>query len=162
MLHEIQEKREQRASTEPGVVENRIVLIVAGLDNLTEQVIRTSNPARGAAVLTSTLRTLTQLSRLYASYLSVILVNTSGLGTANPHRDRNQGAGAARQPLEDGIHSIFHSDVSSLFPTLLTKMLDQGIDTHLLLSDVRGAEIVEVIKDRVGTGLGKWGIWNEQ
>ncbi|KAJ5774030.1 hypothetical protein N7457_008926 [Penicillium paradoxum] len=170
VLHEIQEKRGQRDSTESSPTDHPIVLIVVGLDNLTEQVIRASNPARGAAVLTSTLRTLTRLSRLYASHLSVILVNTNGVGTVNSEWSNNQkygrnttpGDSAARQPLEDGIHSIFHPDIPSLFPTLLMKALDQGIDTHLLLSDLRGAEIVEVIKDRVGTGLGKWGIWNEQ
>ncbi|KGO69380.1 hypothetical protein PITC_065160 [Penicillium italicum] len=172
-LHEIQENREkQRNSTEASPsIETPIVLIVAGLDTLTEGVIRASNPARGAAVLTATLRTLTRLSRVHASYLSIILVNTNGLGTMNPEWDKNQTStgnatthdySAARHPLEDGIHSIFHSDIPSLFPTLLMKTLDQGIDTHLLLSDVRGAQVLEVIKDRVGTSLGKWGIWNEQ
>ncbi|KAJ6187778.1 hypothetical protein N7519_002686 [Penicillium mononematosum] len=172
-LHEIQENREQQIKpTDASPSTHKpIVLIVAGLDTLTEGVIRASNPARGAAVLTATLRTLTRLSRVHASHLSIILVNTNGLGTMNPEWDKNQsstgnttthGHGAARQPLEDGIHSIFHSDIPSLFPTLLMKTLDQGIDTHLLLSDLRGAQIVEVIKDRVGTSLGKWGIWNEQ
>jgi hypothetical protein len=164
-LHEIQEKREQRKPTEASPSpHNPIVLIVVGLDALAEGVIRASNPARGTAVLTATLRTLTRLSRVHASNLSIILVNTNGLGW-----DINQSStgntteySAARQPLEDGIHSIFHSDIPSLFPTLLMKTLDQGIDTHLLLSDLRGAQIVEVIKDRVGTSLGKWGIWNEQ
>lgn len=172
-LHEIQEIREQQIKPTDASLStyNPIVLIVVGLDTLTEGVIRASNPARGAAVLTATLRTLTRLSRVHASHLSIILVNTNGLGTMNPEWDKNQpstgnitthGDGAARQPLEDGIHSIFHSDIPSLFPTLLTKTLDQGIDTHLLLSDLRGAQIVEVIKDRVGMSLGKWGIWNEQ
>ncbi|KXG48772.1 uncharacterized protein PGRI_026420 [Penicillium griseofulvum] len=164
-LHEIQEKREQRKPTEESPSpHNPIVLIVVGLDTLAEGIIRASNPARGTAVLTATLRTLTRLSRVHASHLSIILVNTNGLGwdihqssAGNTTEDN-----AARQPLEDGIHSIFHSDIPSLFPTLLMKTLDQGIDTHLLLSDLRGAQIVEVIKDRVGTSLGKWGIWNEQ
>ncbi|KAK4871329.1 hypothetical protein LT330_000566 [Penicillium expansum] len=172
-LHEIQKNREkQRTPTDTSPsTNNPIILIVVGLDTLTEGVIRASNPARGAAILTATLRTLTRLSRVHASHLSIILVNTNGLGTMNPEWDKNQpstgnattyGNIAARQPLEDGIHSIFHSDIPSLFPTLLMKTLDQGIDTHLLLSDLRGAQIVEVIKDRVGTSLGKWGIWNEQ
>ncbi|KAF4760408.1 hypothetical protein HAV15_005626 [Penicillium sp. str.  len=166
VLDETQEKREQqRKTTEASPsAENPIILIVAGLDTLTEGVIRASNPARGAAVLTATLRTLTHLSRVHASHLSIILVNTNGLGTMNPEWDKSQphGDSAARQPLEDGIHSVFHSDIPSLFPTLLMKTLDQGIDTHMLLSDLRGAQIVEVIKDRVGMSLGKWGIWNEQ
>lgn len=172
VLDEIQQKREQQRQTAEASSssENPIILIVAGLDTLTEGVIRASNPARGAAVLTATLRTLTHLSRVHASHLSTILVNTNGLGTMNPEWDKNQpstgnttthGDSAARQPLEDGIHSIFHSDIP-LFPTLLMKTLDQGIDTHMLLSDLRGAQIVEVIKDRAGTSLGKWGVWNDQ
>jgi hypothetical protein len=42
------------------------------------------------------------------------------------------------------------------------KTLDQGIDTHILLSDVKATQVAEVIKDRVGTGLGKWGIWSSK
>ncbi|KAI3177014.1 hypothetical protein DTO027I6_1915 [Penicillium roqueforti] len=172
-LRDIQENREkQRKSAEASPsTSNPIVFIIAGLDTLAEGVIRASNPARGAAVLTATLRTLTHLSRVHASHLSIILVNTNGLGSMYPGWDKNQpstgntttyGDDATRQPLEDGIHSVFHSDIPPLFPTLLMKTLDQGIDTHLLVSDLRGAQIVEVIKDRVGTSLGKWGIWNEQ
>ncbi|KAJ5551076.1 hypothetical protein N7461_005774 [Penicillium sp. DV-2018c] len=173
VLHRIQEKRDQRDEpTEPSGTSSNdpILLIVVGLDTLAEGVVRASNPVRGAAVLTATLRTLTRLSRVHASYLSVIMVNTNGIGSINPEWMKNkQSTGnttshednVSRQPLEDGIHSIFHSDISSLFPTVLLKALDQGIDTHLLISDLRGAQIVEVIKDRVGTGLGKWGIWKE-
>jgi hypothetical protein len=168
-LHGIKEDRER--PTEPNPPSDApIILIVAGLDYLTEGVIRASNPARGAALLAATLRTLTKLAREHASYLSIFLVNTNGLGTINsdwdkvsqptgnhtPYRDRG-----ARQPLEEGIHSLFNSDIPSLFPTLLMKTLDQGIDTHLLVSDSKGDQIIEVIKDRMGTGLGKWGIWNQ-
>ncbi|KAJ5326901.1 hypothetical protein MYU51_001465 [Penicillium brevicompactum] len=144
-----------------------IILIVAGLDYLAEGVIRSSNPAKGAAFLTATLRTLSRLSRVHASRLSIMLVNTSGLGTMNsawdkyPQSTDHHGHGDARHPLEGGIYSIFHSDIPSLFPTLLMKTLDQGIDTHLLLSDSKGCEVVEVIKDRTGGGLGKWGIWRQ-
>lgn len=144
-----------------------IILIVAGLDYLAEGVIRSSNPAKGAAFLTATLRTLSRLSRVHASRLSIMLVNTSGLGTIKSAWDKypqltdHHGHGDARHPLEGGIYSIFHSDIPSLFPTLLMKTLDQGIDTHLLLSDSKGCEVVEVIKDRTGGGLGKWGIWRQ-
>ncbi|KAJ5341167.1 hypothetical protein N7541_010291 [Penicillium brevicompactum] len=148
-----------------------IILIVAGLDYLAEGVIRSSNPAKGAAFLTATLRTLSRLSRVHASRLSIMLVNTSGLGTMNSawdkypqstdHQGHVHGHGETRHPLEGGIYSIFHSDIPSLFPTLLMKALDQGIDTHLLLSDSKGCEVVEVIKDRTGGGLGKWGIWRQ-
>lgn len=145
-----------------------IILIVAGLDYLAEGVIRSSNPAKGAAFLTATLRNLSRLSRVHAS-LSIMLVNTSGLGTVNSAWDKHpqstdhhgHGHGDMRHPLEGGIYSIFHSDIPSLFPTLLMKTLDQGIDTHLLFSDSKWCEVVEVIKDRTGDGLGKWGIWKQ-
>lgn len=156
----LQETKEtQEKSTEPhSSPKSPIILIVAGLDYLTEGVIRASNPARGTALLAATLHTLTRLSRVHASYLSIMLVNTDGLGNLNTQTYR----GNARQPLEEGIHSIFHSDIPFLFPTLLMKTLDQGIDTHLLVSNVQDTQVVEVIKDRTGAGLGKWGIWEQQ
>lgn len=152
-------KENQEKSTEPhSSPKSPIILIVAGLDYLTEGVIRASNPARGTALLAATLHTLTRLSRVHASYLSIMLVNTDGLGNLNTQTHH----GNARQPLEEGIHSIFHSDIPFLFPTLLMKTLDQGIDTHLLVSNVQDTQVVEVIKDRTGAGLGKWGIWEQQ
>ncbi|CAG7917542.1 unnamed protein product [Penicillium olsonii] len=145
-----------------------IFLIVVGLDYFTESVIRSSNPAKGAAYLTATLRTLTRLSRVHP-HLSVMLVNTSGLGNLNSGWDKHPQSTAqahgnenARNPLEEGIHSVFHTDIPSLFPTLLMKTLDQGIDTHLLLSHSGGSQVIEVIKDRVGDSLGRWGIWKQQ
>ncbi|OJJ51680.1 hypothetical protein ASPZODRAFT_448052 [Penicilliopsis zonata CBS 506.65] len=128
-----------------------VLFIIAGLDTFTEATIRASNPVKGAALLQSTLRTLTRLSRVYAAFLSVMLVNTSGVG-------KSPGTGTPSDPSSDHIHSVFHT-VGSLFPTLLMRTLDQGIDTHLLLSTVKGAQVVEVVKDRVGDGVGKWCIW---
>lgn len=116
------------------------MFIIAGLDTLVEGVIRASNPMKGAAVLNAALRELTGLSRVYARFLSVVLVNTGGLGIA--------GAGGA-------VHQDY--SLSSLLPSLLQKTLDQGVDRHLLVSRVgRGSSerVVDVIKDRVGGGLG--------
>ncbi|KAJ5792997.1 uncharacterized protein N7503_008975 [Penicillium pulvis] len=163
LLQEAQEKRQQldqaAASTNPA-----IILVVAGLDTLAEGVVRASNPARGAAVLASTLRILTRMSRTYSSFLSVMLVNTNGLG---PHveveHDGSTGREVDARPTDhDGIHSIFQLPGSSLLSTLLMRTLDQGIDTHILLSDVKYARVAEVVKDRTGAGLGKWGIWSAQ
>jgi hypothetical protein len=169
MLLELTANLEQSTESEPQT-RAPILLIVAGLDYLTEHVIRTANPVKGAALLTALLRTVTRLSRVHASYLSIMLVNTSGLGPSDHGWARNSQLASnqsyenrgPRQPLEDGIYSIFHSDISSLFPTLLMKTLDQGIDTHLLLSNSAEAPMIEVIKDRMGTGLGKWGTWEQQ
>lgn len=141
-------------------------LIVVGLDTLAEGIIRASNPVRGTALLASTLRNLNRLSRAHASYLSTMLVNTNGIGPASfewnnkqaPNRSNPQDEDA-RPSWDNGLHSVFQTPGSSLLSTLLMKTLDQGIDTHILLSDIQESQIAEVIKSRVGPGLGKWSIW---
>ena len=143
-------------------------MIVVGLDTLAEGIIRASNPVKGTALLAATLRNLTRLSRTYATFLSVMLVNTNGLGA--PHFESDKVLEKPKALLEedirlsrdDGIHSIFQSPGPPLLSTLLMRTLDQGIDTHILLSDIKSAKVAEVIKDRVGTGLGKWGIWTSK
>jgi hypothetical protein len=108
------------------------------------------------------------MARAYTSWLSIILINTSGLGPAHfvshyqpdSNHTKDPGDEDGRPPGDDGIHSIFQTQGSALLSTLLMKTLDQGIDTHILLSDVKATQVAEVIKDRVGTGLGKWGIWS--
>lgn len=158
-LHEIQSRR---ANVDP------VILIVVGLDTLAESIIRISNPVRGTALLAATLRNLTRLSREYASFLSVMLVNTNGLGSPHfesdkqPEKHKGPTEEDARLSRDDGIHSIFQTPDPPLLSTLLMRTLDQGIDTHILLSDIKSAKVAEVIKDRVGTGLGKWGIWTSK
>ncbi|KAL1965383.1 hypothetical protein VTN77DRAFT_5820 [Rasamsonia byssochlamydoides] len=176
---EVLEEDAARSSKERG--DGPILLIVEGLDTLTESVIRTSNPLRGSALLMPALRTLTHLSRTYASFLSVMLVNTLGLGGAAAHSkgpSTDSAGGSLAGPLpsagpspsaDGGLYSIFSrssgpsgslaSSSSSLLPTLLSRTLDQGIDTHLLLSSVKGRPVVEVIKDRTGDSVGKWCVW---
>ncbi|KAL2813138.1 hypothetical protein BJX63DRAFT_421433 [Aspergillus granulosus] len=138
-------------------------LIVAGLDTLTEAVIRASNAVRGTAVLISALRTLTLLSRMHRSYLSIVLVNTSGVGPV-VHDD---GGGGGRpqqgyQVQDDGVQSMFSTSNTPIFPSLMMRTLDRGIDTHLLVSNRGRVLVVEVIKDRVGCGVGKWCAWNSK
>lgn len=147
-----------------------ILLIVVGLDTLAEGILRASNPIKGTALLAATLRNLTRMSRAYASFLSIILVNTNGLGSpiygsgkqspADSKEPQVPEAEDSRSLRDDGIHSIFQSSEPSLLSNLLMKTLDQGIDTHILLSDVKATPVAEVIKDRVGSGVGKWGIWS--
>ncbi|KAL2817000.1 hypothetical protein BDW59DRAFT_175625 [Aspergillus cavernicola] len=165
------------------------LFIIVGLDTLTEAVIRASNAVRGTAVLSSALRTLTHLSRTHCPYLSVLLVNTSGVGPmigedsggavggrfsqtqtqtqGQTQREYETGYSARQVRVYDdddgnGIQSMFRSVAdTSLFPSLLMRTLDQGIDTHLLVSNSRrkwrrGSVGVEVVKDRVGSGGGKW------
>ncbi|KAJ5492824.1 hypothetical protein N7539_001570 [Penicillium diatomitis] len=163
-LQKLQDKR--RAAAEP---ERPVVLIVAGLDTLTEAVIRASNPLRGTALLAATLRNVNRLARTHESWLSIILVNTSGLGPAHYDLTPSVETDQAEKPRkemprkvsgEDSIYSVFPSPSGPLLSTLLMKTLDQGIDTHILLSNVKAAQVAEVIKDRTGSGLGKWGIWS--
>ncbi|KAG2412109.1 hypothetical protein HFD88_009665 [Aspergillus terreus] len=141
-----------------------VLLIIAGLDSLTEGVVRASNTVRGAAVLTTVLRSLTQLVRLHRSCLSVMLVNTAGVGTVAPASPvqpaQRARADSDRPPShEDGLYSVFRATDAPLFPSLLMRLMDQGIDSHLLISTVKGTCVIEVIKDRVGDNVGKWSVW---
>ncbi|BCR85744.1 uncharacterized protein ACHE_21202A [Aspergillus chevalieri] len=147
-LHQIGEQRKHQQLT----TQYPVVLIIAGLDTLVESVIRASNPIKGTAVLSAALRMLTRLSREYAAFLSVLLINTSGLGL---------GTGMGDIAVADGDYQ--GEQLSVLLPSLLMKTLDQGTDTHLLVSRERGRAGrvgVEVIKDRVGDWLGTRCVWD--
>ncbi|RAK84633.1 F-box domain protein [Aspergillus costaricaensis CBS 115574] len=144
------------------------IIIITGLDTLTEGVIRASNPLRGSAMLTSVLRTLTQLTRTHGSNVSVMLVNTSGLGKVVSSQSGGVGeevdANATRGMYEiddgeEGIQSAFRAHSGEMFPSLLMRTLDQGIDSHLLVSSIGRVPVVEVIKDRVGGNVGRWCVW---
>ncbi|KAL5001097.1 hypothetical protein BDV10DRAFT_182659 [Aspergillus recurvatus] len=183
-LHKIWNDRQQNQNQNENENEKedksqQTVVVIVGLDTLTEAVIRSSNAVRGTAVLTSALRTITQLSRMHRDYLSVLLVNTSGIGPSpsmHQHLNQNQSQSQAQREYETrytrddgiGIQSMFYAHVP-LFLSLLMKTLDQGVDTHLLMSisdlsmDAHrrvAVPVVEVIKDRVGGGLGRWCVWN--
>lgn len=161
ILQQVQDKHHEnqvRPSSKP-----IFILIVVGLDTLTEGLVRASNPARGTAVLASTLRMVTRLSRTHSDFLVTLLVNTHGLG---PHVEFDtQGSRAQMENPEsnpsrgDGIHSFFQPPGTPILSTLLMRTLDQGIDTHILLSDAKYAYVAEVMKDRAGTALGKWATW---
>lgn len=164
-LSKIAEKRQQQQLRH----DHPIILIVAGLDSLAEGIIRASNPLKGTALLAATLRSLTRMSRTYSSFLSIILVNTNGLGpssfeTGKPPHSNQPKAPATTEDIrslrDGGIHSNFQSSEPPLLSSLLMKTLDQGIDTHILLSDVKVTTVAEVIKDRIGSAVGKWGIWS--
>ena len=159
-----------------------VLLILAGLDALAEAVVRASNPVKGTAMLSALLHSLTRLSREYTSFLSVLLVNTRGIG----HSGRTDGdaldpssfasllspvddplattaAASSSQVRLDGLRAAPAPSTiaieSPLFPSLLTRTLDQGIDVHLMVYRTRGPPIVHVVKDRNGDGTGKWCNW---
>lgn len=167
-LQQIEKARQQQQQqqAENTRSDQPVILIVVGLDTLAEGVIRASNPVRGTALLSATLRSLNRMSRAHAPYLSTILVNTNGIGPAAFESNHQQGPNRTkpqdednRPSWDDGVHSVFHTPGSSLLSTLLMKTLDQGIDTHILLSDIKNTQVAEVIKSRVGPGLGKWSVW---
>jgi len=152
-LHQIGEHRKHQQLT----IQGPVVLIIAGLDTLVESVIRASNPIKGTAVLNAALRTLTRLSRQYAAFLSVLFVNTNGLGLVT-----GTGTGTGDVVVADGDYQG-GEQLSVLLPSLLMKTLDQGTDIHLLVSREKGRAGrigVEVIKDRVGNWLGRRCIWD--
>ncbi|KAL4884623.1 hypothetical protein BJY04DRAFT_215087 [Aspergillus karnatakaensis] len=163
----------------PTQTQTQTVLIITGLDTLTEAVVRSSNAIRGAAVLSSLLRTLTSLSRTHSSTLSILLVNTGGVGPSLYAQNQNQNntqTHAQFQPPQmnpdldpgrsssggGGVQSMFNATDTPLFPSLLMKTMDQGIDTHFLVSRVRGGVVVEVVKERGGEGAGRWCAWREK
>lgn len=163
-LQKIERSRQQQADNTRN--NQPVILIVVGLDTLAEGVIRASNPVRGTALLSATLRHLNRISQAHAPYLSTILVNTNGIGPAAFESTHQQGPNRikpqdedTRPSWDDGIHSVFQTPGSSPLSTLLMKTLDQGIDTHILLSDIKTSQVAEVIKSRVGPGLGKWSVW---
>ncbi|RAK71889.1 uncharacterized protein BO72DRAFT_453261 [Aspergillus fijiensis CBS 313.89] len=162
-IHEISSAVASSAAGRNSLQPNKAIVLVAGLDTLAEGVVRTSNAARGAAALTAALRTLTHLTRTGPAAVSVLLVNTSGLGTAAANADYASGSIAMQDEassLESGVRSAFGANGASLFPSLLMRTLDQGLDTHILVSTIKGSGVVvEVIKDRLGEGIGKWCVW---
>lgn len=146
------------------------IFLVVGLDTLAQGVVRASSPLKGAALLSSALRALTQISRRHASYpypVRVILINTNGLGS-NPNSVGQTDLSSAGADHAEGIHSAFRGTGGGggtsavLLPSLLMRVLDQGLDTHLLLSQIRQTWVVEVVKDRLGESVGKWCIWQRK
>ena len=145
-LHQISETLRNTGQTP-------VMLVVAGLDALAENVVRATNPVNGTAMLSTILRCLMRLSRESASFLSVLLVNMRGIGEeSNP---------LLQGPLQSShvrgcpapFPSVAHVE-TLLFPSLLMRTLDQGIDTHLLVAGT--PPVIQVIKDRTGDGTGKW------
>ncbi|KAJ9191509.1 hypothetical protein DTO021D3_1990 [Paecilomyces variotii] len=169
--HQLRENHGQVSSSDN--CNSPVLLIIEGIDTMADGLIRTSSPLRGTALLVPVLRTLTYLSRTYASFLSVMLVNTNTLGSIYPNRSVNPSSRSSGQGQQfnvgdgdgdrnEGIHSVFlhRATSTTLLPTILSRSLDQGIDAHLLLSKVNGRTVVEVVKDRVGSGVGRWCVWD--
>lgn len=184
------------------------LLIVEGLDRSLEEIIRASNPGAGHSRLVPLFRTLTILSRAYAPFLTVVVVNSINLprrsassfsplypkgGTSklDPAKVEGSAEGKARGSAHSDISttnnsnnkSHLYASVDSIFPdttvhvhvhdslpisypstfsysSLLARSLDQGYDTHLLVSKFEDSIIVEVAKDRLGDGLGRWCVYS--
>lgn len=214
-LHNIQQQQKQAATRAEGSdhrasrvssdeeIEPTLV-ILEGIDRSLEEVVRSSNPLAGQAKLTTLLRTLTILSRTYAPFVTIIVVNTISLpavlngpepqgrgyeaqsaqtlariSPADTSAQNNVDAEQRRYRTQPNqryhqqqthpsipIQPIFAQAPASLplsvprpiapYPSLLARTLDQGFDTHLLISRVQGRIVIEVAKDRVGDHLGRW------
>lgn len=79
ILFELQQQQNQSEEKEKGYSSTPILLLIEGIDQSLEETIRISNPVAGHTRLIPLLRTLTVLSRTYASFLSVIIVNSIAL-----------------------------------------------------------------------------------
>lgn len=73
--------------------------------------------------------------------------------------DANATGGVYEMDDGEGIQSAFRAHSGEMFPSLLMRTLDQGIDSHLLVSSIGRVPVVEVIKDRVGGNVGRWCVW---
>ncbi|PGG99460.1 hypothetical protein AJ80_09346 [Polytolypa hystricis UAMH7299] len=220
--------------TENEEQEAPFLLILEGVDQSLEEVIRASDAVAGHARLIPLLRTLTILSRTYASFLTIVVVNfitlprlssnvgltsgteregnnittphiddhgdhqpsssssssssssprrreiaaTSSTGTerkayvtTQPGQQQHSTSGPRIPSLKHHNHplvplySIFSTadtvtnrgePLSSRHSSILVRSLEQGFDTHLLVSEVQGQAIVECVKDRVGGSVGRW------
>jgi hypothetical protein len=181
----VEDQEEDKDDNDEGRQPPTTLLIIEGLDAMAEDVIHNSNAMRGSAILTPVLRSLTHLSRTHTFFLSCLLVNTTALGSTMYSQQQTQpqqisatqtspgdaGGRTTMMSTAGALHSVFARDytqgkslhegqVQPLLNTLLSRTLDQGIDTHLLLQVRRGQALVEVIKDRTGDGLGKWCVWS--
>ena len=158
-----------------------VLVVLEGIDRALEEIIRKSNPVAAQAELIPLLRTLTILSRTYASFVTIIVVNAIPL-PSTVHSPQQQGREyrPTQQTSTDGhqrphrlipVQSIFAQaptpDPSTASPgpfqrpatsyaSLLARSFDQGFDTHLLVSKVQERMIIEVAKDRLGENMGRW------
>lgn len=130
----------------------RHVLLVDGLCPALESTQRRSGVVQANALAASLLRSVTHLSRSYPSLLVLLSLEVS--------RDA-RGAKeitSAFSDLGEGTCGVSPGGV-------LQRALLAGIDTVVLLHDMGDAGledgnlIVEVVKDRVGAGLGQWVVW---
>lgn len=158
-----------------------VLLILEGLDTLTENLIRSSNPLRGCAMAVPILHTLTYLTRSYADRLTVLVVNgvglsvdTSSLPLTSTSSSASFSSSSQREMKPVDAGSTGASLIQSVFgglavrQPLLSRTMDYGIDVHLLVSvsarvkDEENAPskvttvAVEVVKDRVGGFFGEW------
>ena len=131
---------------------SRQILLVDGLCPALEAIQRKSGSVQANALASSLLRSVTHLSRSDPSLL--VLVNLEASGDARG---------------VDELTSAFSSPEKSIRAVspggMLQRTLLAGIDTVILVHETAddgskdGDVIVEVVKDRVGAGLGQWVVW---
>lgn len=152
-----------------------ILLIIDGLDQSLSDLSRTT-----ASVLTAQARTvrllreLSSLSRRYPRSLAILVLNALGLphitapvdngSFVNPFPPVTSAFGPPPAPLGQGqSHGQDHQNRGeglarkNPYVSPLARTFDQVLfDAHLLVSKVGDGIAVEVVKDRLGDGKGRW------
>ena len=127
------------------------ILYIEGLGTIIESAQRRSGIVQANALLASLLRSLTHLSRTYP-YLLVLLELELRLDSK----------------VDDAVQSAFASGTGSDMTVeprgALGRSLDGAVDVMVLVhtphgTAIDGSTIVEVVKDRMGDGVGEWAVW---
>lgn len=179
ILFELQQKSEENTTDPP------VLLLIEGIDQSLQEVIRASTSAAASSQMVPLLRTLTLLSRTYESFLTVMVVNSIPIRSSVPppneegwrNADENSTSAGpgdmaaydpnipvqsifSPSPSVGGLHSVqSHAGRFNARPPFtfpLAQSLDLGFDVHLLVSKAQDNLVAEVAKDRVGGALGRW------
>lgn len=129
------------------------ILYLEGIGIAIENSQRRSGMVQANALLSSVLRTLVHLSRTYPCLLILLDVG--------PGKDSKG---------DDAIQSAFSSPAGSEVKYqpagALGRTLIGALDVMVVVHDVHGTvtdgSIVEVVKDRIGSTLGQWALWNSR
>lgn len=154
------------------------LLLLEGLDQCLKEVQRASSTLAALAKLAPPLRTLTILTRTYATSLTVVVVNPTlrpammpSLFAPGTHKEYP--AEQEDEGIETYSSQQTHPEGQPMQPSELTQQqaphtapryqgfsishpFSQCFDTHLLVSRRENRMIIEVGKDRVGGDLGRW------
>jgi len=148
-LHSAQANRDETTSSKAQVP---VLIILDSVDSLLEDVTRSSGIPRALSLFVPIQRQITHLSRVYSSFLTTLMVtNTSRASTFGSGRSGVMGSGEST--------SAFAGNPSTIGMGIVGRSVDEGTDVQLLAEIIDKKTVVEVVKNRVGGGIGRWGIW---